>query len=394
MKKAETFTTLNGLRFLAALAVVVFHYAPRVDVYGQVPDAVKNVINEGPCAVGFFFILSGFVLAHRHLYGEARAQTAVAFYWARFVRLYPAYLLALLLFLPIAAQRYIVSPSPVLAGRHTFIVSAVLSGLMLQSWTPLAQAWNGPSWSLSVEAFMYLLFPVLGLRLARLRTGKAIFVTLAAWLIPAGLAVAYVEHGIPEAAWRLYITNDPLLWLPLFVMGICSARFVSGWKRIPSNTANLLATISFVAVILAALAWPHKWADVFVTGGVAPLLVAVIVSSTRPPGWIAKTIGGPSLNRLGEASYAMYILQAPLWHYWQEITNSLRGAPVQTNPVAWWQFAAFVPLLILISLGVVRYIETPARGWLGAWRKRRVLQPSREATEPLVQPREIALLES
>ena len=394
MKKAETFTTLNGLRFLAALAVVIFHYAPRVDVYGQVPNSVKNLINEGPCAVGFFFILSGFVLAHRHLYSEKRAQTTVAFYWARFVRLYPAYLLALLLFLPIAAQRYSVSPSPALAGRHTFIVSAVLSGLMLQSWTPLAQAWNGPSWSLSVEAFMYLLFPVVGLRLARLRTGNAIFVMLAAWLIPASLAAAYVEHRIPEAAWRLYITNNPLLWLPLFVMGICSARFVSGWKRIPSNTANLLATISFAAMILAAVAWPHNWADVFVTGGVAPLLVAVIVCFTSPPGWIAKTIGGPSLNRLGEASYAMYILQAPLWHYWQEITNSLRGAPVQANPVAWWQFAAFVPLLILISVGVVRYIETPVRGWLGAWRKRKVLQPSREMIEPLVpQASEIALLE-
>src|ERR1700692_2558742 len=89
MQKSETFTALNGLRFLAALAVVIFHYAPRVDVYHQVPGFIRNLINEGPAAVSFFFILSGFVLAHRHLYGNSRVQSAPAFYRARFARLYP-----------------------------------------------------------------------------------------------------------------------------------------------------------------------------------------------------------------------------------------------------------------------------------------------------------------
>src|ERR1700690_1912145 len=168
VKRSETFTALNGLRFLAALAVVIFHYAPRVDGYRQSPAFLKNLINEGPCAVGFFFILSGFVIAHRYLYSGARAQTASSFYWARFVRIYPGYLLAFLLFLPIALQRYVLHPSAGVAGRHTFVASALLSSLMLQSWTPLAQVWNGPGWSLSVESFMYLIFPWTGFRLAKL----------------------------------------------------------------------------------------------------------------------------------------------------------------------------------------------------------------------------------
>src|SRR5208283_1360988 len=87
MRKSETFTALNGLRFLAALAVVIFHYAPRVGGYARLPEILKNLIGEGPAAVGFFFILSGFVLAHRHLNGGPRVQ-APAFYWARFARLY------------------------------------------------------------------------------------------------------------------------------------------------------------------------------------------------------------------------------------------------------------------------------------------------------------------
>src|SRR3981081_1549231 len=153
MQKSETFTALNGLRFLAALAVVIYHYGTKVEGYPRIPGIIKDFINLGPTAVSFFFILSGFVLAYRQLHGSSRIQTAGEFYWARFARLYPAYLLAFLLFLPIALQKYILSPSHTIAGRHTFILSAVLSFLMLQSWTPLAQAWNGPSWSLSVEGF-------------------------------------------------------------------------------------------------------------------------------------------------------------------------------------------------------------------------------------------------
>jgi peptidoglycan/LPS O-acetylase OafA/YrhL len=391
VRKSETFTALNGLRFLAALAIVIFHYAPRVGGYARLPEILKNLIDEGPAAIGFFFILSGFVLAHRHLNGAPRVQ-APDFYWARFARLYPAYLLAFLLFLPVALQRYVVNPLPGSAGRHTFVLSAVLSCLMLQSWTPLAQAWNGPSWSLSVEAFMYLLFPFIGYRLSTLRRRNSVFIMLLAWLIPSSLAVAYVARWIPGDTWRLYVTNNPLLWLPLFVMGICASRMVTDWRKVPERTANALSTAAFVALILCALAWPHKWADVFVTGGIVPLLAVVILFFTRSQGWIARTVGSPLFSKLGEASYAVYILQAPLWHYWQEITNSLRGAPAQTGVAALWQFLLFVPLLVLASMAVQRYLEVPARAWLGGLKKKGALQQTVGTIErPVLQPTPIQL---
>lgn len=371
MRKAETFTALNGLRFLAALAVVIFHYAPRVDSYGALPAMLKNLVGEGPCAVGFFFILSGFVLAHKNLHNDARAQSASEFYWARFIRLYPAYLLAFVLFAPVAVERYVLNPSPEFAGRHTFILSAGLSSLMLQSWTPLAQSWNGPGWSLSVEAFMYLLFPLIGFRLMRLSHRKTAAVLLLSWLIPSGMAMAYVAGWIPVRIWQLYITNNPLLWVPLFVMGVCASRAVLAWNQIARERARLFSTAAFAALIVVSIAWPHRWADIFVTGGIAPLLAAVIIFFTRPADWIAKTIGGPLLNKLGEASYVVYILQAPLWHYWQPVTNYLRRAPLQTNVVAAWQFGGFVVFLVLTSLAAQSFVEAPARAWLQNWRTKR-----------------------
>jgi peptidoglycan/LPS O-acetylase OafA/YrhL len=383
VRKSETFTALNGLRLLAALAVVIFHYAPRVGGYARLPELLKNLIDEGPAAVGFFFILSGFVLAHRHLNGAPRVQ-APDFYWARFARLYPAYLLAFLLFLPIALQRYVVNPSPGNTGRHTFVLSAILSCLMLQSWTPLAQAWNGPSWSLSVEAFMYLMFPLIGYRLSTVRRQNSIFIMLLAWLIPSSLAVAYVARWIPGDTWRLYVTNNPLLWLPLFVMGICASRMVADWRKVPERTANALSTAAFVALILCALAWPHKWADVFVTGGIAPLLAVVILFFTRSRGWITRTIGSSLFSKLGEASYAVYILQAPLWRYWQEITNSLRGAPAQAGVATLWQFGLFVPVLVLASMYAQRYVEVPARAWLNGLKQKSAIQQTAGTIEPPV----------
>ena len=376
MKKSETFPALNGLRFLAAFAVVIFHYAPRVDVYTRLNDFAKNLINQGPCAVSFFFILSGFLLGYRHLNRSARKEKASDFYWSRFVRLYPVYLLAFLLFLPVATQRHLLNPSSGSAGNHTFIFSAVLSCLMLQSWTPLAQAWNGPSWSLSVEAFLYFIFPFVALRVSKLSRLQAAFLFGASWLVTSGLAIAYVAHWIPDRTWQLYVTNDPLLWTPLFLMGICASRMVSGWKNLPERSAQVISALGCVMLIVVCLSWPHKWNDVFVTGGIAPLLAAIILFCTRPSCWIARILGLRSLNKLGEASYAIYILQAALWHYWQPLTNYLRRAPLQSNVVALWQFAGFAVFLVLASMGVQHFVEVPARAALGAWRARNFKRPA------------------
>lgn len=365
---SETFTALNGLRFVAALAVVVFHFTYKVAGYDRLPEVVKKLIHDGPAAVGFFFILSGFVLASRHLRNSSRTETAAEFYWARFIRLYPAYLVGFLLFAPIAVQKYLVHSSSTIREPGTFALSAVLYSLMLQAWTPLAQAWNGPSWSLSVEAFMYLVFPLLVVRLIRLNYKNTILIVCVAWLIPAGLACAYVDHLISELTWRAYIGNNPLLWAPLFVIGICAAKLALSWKKVKGSDANLISTAAIVGIILSAVAWPRAWSEVFITGGIAPLLLIVVVSFTRASGWTTKVIGGEIFDRLGQASYIIYIIQSPVWYYWQGLTNRLRHVPVQTPLVAPWQFFLFVPFLVMVSLAVQRFVETPVRAWLATWR--------------------------
>ena len=364
MQKPDNFTALNGLRFLAALAVVFFHFTPHLYAYPGFPEGIRNLISEGPAAVPFFFILSGFVLAYRHLWNCEQPRSPRAFYWARFLRLYPAYLFAFALFLPIAIEKYLRGPLSLSGGRHTFIESAVLSAFMLQAWTPLAQAWNGPSWSLSVEAFLYLMFPFIGFRLMSLSFKKTIGILLAGWLVPVGLACGYVLHLIPENLWTAYVRNNPLLWMPMFISGICATKLLPAWANVQRRTANRVSTGAFVLVVLLAAVWPSRWSEIFITGGLAPLLLVMVLSFTRDSGLLTRLLGGAVMDRLGQASYILYIIQSPMWHYWQAFTNYLRHAPLETAGVTIWQFCAFVPFLVFSSVVVQNLVEIPLRNWM------------------------------
>ena len=100
--------------------------------------------------VPFFLILSGFILSYSYL-GQLRFGGERRRFWeARFCRVYPVYLLSLLIDWPIRGQ--------MTAGFTIAVLTAT------QAWNPangLAQMWNFPAWTLSVEAFFYLCFPLL-----------------------------------------------------------------------------------------------------------------------------------------------------------------------------------------------------------------------------------------
>ncbi len=78
----------------------------------------------------------------------------VRFWTARFTRLYPIYLLSLLIGLQTLPGEF---------GVHThflFWAGVVLTPLLLQGWVPeIATFWNTPAWTMSAESFFYLLFP-------------------------------------------------------------------------------------------------------------------------------------------------------------------------------------------------------------------------------------------
>jgi peptidoglycan/LPS O-acetylase OafA/YrhL len=137
-----TMRSLTGIRFFAALYVVVYHlFGP------QFPHKVwpiRNFVLSGHIGVSFFFILSGFVITYQYSCRIDGAADRKSFFWAPFARIYPTYIIALL--------------ATVLLTNNS--EGLVASTLLIQSWFPsLALTPNGPGWSLSNEAFFYAVFP-------------------------------------------------------------------------------------------------------------------------------------------------------------------------------------------------------------------------------------------
>ncbi|MCL5262647.1 MAG: acyltransferase, partial [Acidobacteria bacterium] len=149
--KKERLPALSGLRCLAALNIVFFHFS-NPKWFGPFAPIVAN----GYTSVSFFLMMSGFILAYNY---EERARAgklkAKNFWIARFSRLYPVYVLALVVSLGMLVDEWH-------ARTHAqFALGMILTPLMLQGWSPsLSTFWNTPAWTMCTEAFFYLIFPV------------------------------------------------------------------------------------------------------------------------------------------------------------------------------------------------------------------------------------------
>ena len=90
---------LTGLRFVAALWVVISHYGLAL----AYPPGLREVGAQGGAAVSLFFVLSGFVLTYNYAdwFRDDCARVG-RFAWARFTRICPMHLVALLAMTPIA----------------------------------------------------------------------------------------------------------------------------------------------------------------------------------------------------------------------------------------------------------------------------------------------------
>jgi len=367
----QTFRALNGLRFFAAFAVVCYHYAPMTKGFGALPLFLQNLAHTGPVALGFFYILSGFVLAHA--YSDRPPQTPSqrgSFWFARVARLYPVYFLAFVLFLPMAWEKYLQHPAPGTNGPQTFALGAVLSVLAIQAWTPLSQAWNGPSWSLSVEAFFYFLFPFLLVPLARMRWSRLLPLLILCWGAMLATDWAHLAGMIPEAVWRSWLQNQPLLWTPLFLIGIALYRCYGYWRSVTPGVAALVGIAALCLLIGLSGIVTGPATELFITGGAAPIMALIVLAFAHPESPASRAMGTPALYEAGAASYVMYILQSPVWHVFRTVTDKLRHA-AKGQPVAVWQFFAYAVTLLAFSILVQFVLERPAQRWLLSWRSSR-----------------------
>jgi len=364
---------LTGLRAVAALLVVLFHYKYIVPGLGQSTTPGARVIQSGFVGVSLFFVLSGFILAYTYIDDDGGLRgSRNEFLFARFARIYPVYLVALLIALPIFIDISLVHPVGVMKLGDT-IRTAILTPLLLQGWTPKrAWMWNGPGWSLSAEAFFYLLFPVLGVWMAKQSSRRLTAVgaiACVAIVTPPLLLGASRAGGIWSVTpssygpWVAFVKFSPLIHLPQFIIGIITGiAFIR--RRGGKSSAMPLASTASIAAIAAVLAVGNRIPYLLLQAGVlAPVFAISIYTLAHGRGIVCKALSHPVALKLGEASYALYLLHMPLSWYLTRVLRLLGWPRIE----AWTGLSGFVVIALVVSLGVYALIEEPSRRRLKRW---------------------------
>lgn len=381
-------SALTGLRFFAALVVVIGHVVgfwrlgliPRSrqqGVIAVVEQLLAHLATSGSVAVLLFFILSGFILAHTYVDGTGRlATTRRAFYVARFARIYPVYLFGLVLALVpylfwnacgFDAAACARSPKPL-------VIAASLT--LTQNWSlSILDDLNSPAWSLSVEALFYLVFPFLAVPIMRLgrRGALALMALLCATMLTGPLLYAVVRPdgaaGLQHwyiGSWNLWLRTQAFMLLPVFLAGVALGRIFMlenaaeqdrWWVKWPNGDVGAFIALVALAALLFGREPSAPLTLALALGPMAMLIYAV----AHGRGILAAFLARPGTLLLGEASYALYVLHVPVWIWLTHLTHQPISANVHGRAAPTVYALAYLVATIVLSIVVFRVIEKPAR---------------------------------
>ena len=308
---------LTSLRFFAAAHVVIFHLHA-LKIYEGTGWYHRTAL-IGYVGVSLFYLLSGFILVYT--YG-GREFKPLSFWRARFARIYPAYLFALLISAPgffyvNTMLKQIDIPIWSWCKTH-LLASALMVPTLLQSWVPgAALAWNPPAWSLSDEAFFYLLFPLIVALLLRSKNRTLLAGILLCWGVSLALSssyvflkpdgVAYVDDN-STLTWLNVLKFNPLFRLPEFLLGACCG-FLFLRKSVDRKWATPLVALGFIGTVIVVAFSSHIPYPILHDSLMAPAFAAIIYGLALRPQWSAVLEFKP-LVLLGDASYSLYLLHS------------------------------------------------------------------------------------
>ena len=283
------FDSLQGLRAIAALAVVLFHLRIVEFKYLQGSAFLDAIARYGDAGVDLFFVLSGFVMTTITAGRYTGAASARQFLGKRAWRVYPLYWL----FTTVVVVLMAFVPSMVNSSYHD---QSILASYLLLPHSQMPVLSVG--WTLVHEAYFYLVF-ALAIALVAER-----FIPL--YLLAWGAGIAVWSTLLPAdttAAER--VATSPLTYE--FIAGALLGLY---WRQIPARLAMPLLIAGALTAVSAAGLLPSEgpaaltpWIRISCFGSAATLLIAGAVmleaqGRLHVPRW---------LSRLGDSSYSLYL---------------------------------------------------------------------------------------
>jgi peptidoglycan/LPS O-acetylase OafA/YrhL len=395
--------SLTGVRFVAALSILVGHFAAAYSSPHVSAQALAPVVRFG---MPLFFVLSGFIIhtVYAPLFARASVIDSTAtFLWARLTRLFP--LLWFLLFATLAINYQQIATLLFENPERWKILLYYLSGTFTWFYiiigdNALIQYPFGWSWSISTELFFYVLYIFISRRIGSIASAAklrylifaycvlvfALFFSIMgarnAWLPTVYHAVAG-PFGVddPQYAtvffrWLTY--ESPYARCFEFLLGCLVAQLCRLERRNePPRRAGFILTALALGSILAiyrvtsirqctfvvpdfceTLAQMHRN---FVFAPSIALLLYCLYRFRTP---LVTLLEWKPIVLLGEASYSIYLIHVFILHIF------LRAFLVP-RPLFWSSWLDFayslvfgVALVLVFAVGSYRVIEVPARAWL------------------------------
>lgn len=377
---------LTGLRTWLALFIVLFHFTPS----GLGP--LYPIIDNGYVFVSFFFLISGYILSYNYLDRPGRFKVA-DFWVARLSRLYPVYLIALVVFWEMLRTEWLVR------NRTDFWEGFFACIFLVQGFFPtLATFWNTVAWTLSCEIALYALFPILMRVPWPNRPGRLIVLILGLWafgLIPHSIYIltnpdhlnTVVKTHLPFAwthlaklagvqihtigtdrysggFWVQWLKYTPIPYLCTFLAGIALGKLQDVLVMTPRQRMTV-AIVGFVwawcTFYLAIKHLPY----IMIHGGLLTPVFATIIIGLSGPHPVSTFFSWKPMVTLGSATYCLYLLHFNTFvlihtHHLPELLHFTKIDP-------WLSYV----IVIALALAARKWIEHPAQQAIQNWWKRR-----------------------
>ena len=365
---------IDGLRAVAAALVLLTHVAFWTGASDL--DVSGGLLARGDSGVAVFFAISAFLLLRpwirTGLHGPGH-QSVRTYALRRAVRILPAYWLALVAVLVVAAL------APGRTDGTGGVGKIVLHALVLQGYTTHDYQSFTQTWSLTTELTFYVFVPVVGVALGRLaRQGsRRVYAVLLAAVV-AGLAVQAVAAqwtlSDPHGAGGVLATSvlGHLAWFAagatvaagsVGILPWLSGRALDRWRVVGDSPATLIGVAAVTYLVASSpLAGPRGLqaptvAEAVVKEGLYTLIALALLLAARraPESPVARAVAAsPATRWLGDISYGVF-----LWHVLVlQVLYLMTGWPLFSGGFA-WMLCAVVSLSVLIAWASAALLEQP-----------------------------------
>jgi peptidoglycan/LPS O-acetylase OafA/YrhL len=337
------FASLDGIRGLAILAVVMHHSVGRIESTGAIQQLLKWFYFLGWAGVDLFFVLSGFLITGILLDSRTAQNYFSSFYIRRALRIFPLYyaflLLAFVLFPLVVAADWL----PVVRDRWLYFC-------YLTNWLAL---WKGPwrhsvlahLWSLAVEEQFYFCWPFLvwtlrpAILLPALLAGEAAVIAVRIWWV--------LVHGASQAVSLATATRmDGLL-----LGAVCAIVFRH--YRVPAPHVRRMLLLAGVGLYLyTVLALRFGGSEAFNQTAGFPLLALcfalVVLYAALTDGVASRAqsfLCWRRLTNVGKYAYGIYVYHVPILYFGGVLIAKFVPLAVRTSP--WFGYASIAILFVL-----------------------------------------------